>query len=114
MLYLLNPLQGKIGRGRWWLMQLAIFVLVVLGLFATAFLFADFDAPAGTRNGSENAMLAMIIVGMIYMNFVTCVNLLRDSARSGFWYLTFLLPMVGTGLMIYFCGLEAGRTRQSA
>ena len=113
MLYLLNPLQGKIGRGRWWLMQLAIFGLAIAGLFATAFLFADFDAPAGTRNGSENAMLALIVVGVVYMNFATCVNRLRDSMRSGFWYLTFLLPMVGTGLMIYFCGLEAGKKHEA-
>lgn len=113
MLYLLNPLQGKIGRGRWWLMQLVIFVLVIAGLFMTAFLFADFDAPADTRNSSENVMLALILVAMVYMNFATCVNRLRDSMRSGFWYLTFLLPMVGTGLMIYFCGVEAGQKQEA-
>ncbi|WGI22474.1 DUF805 domain-containing protein [Amylibacter sp. IMCC11727] len=109
MLYLLNPLHGTMGRGRWWLMQVAIFVLAIVAMFGTAFAFADFDAPAGTRNASENLMLALIILGVFYMNLATCVNRLRDSGRSAFWYLTFLLPMVGTGLMIYFCGLEAGQ-----
>jgi uncharacterized membrane protein YhaH (DUF805 family) len=111
MLYLLNPLQGKIGRGRWWLMQFAILALAIVGMVLTALFFADMDAPAGTRNGSENAMLALIVVAVVYMNLATCLNRLRDTMRSGFWYLTFLLPMVGTGLMIYFCGLEVGQKR---
>lgn len=109
MFHLLNPFHGTMGRGRWWLIQVAIFVLAIVSMFDTAFAFADFDAPEGTRNASENLMLALIVIGVIYMNFATCVNRLRDSGRSGFWYLTFLLPMVGTGLMIYFCRLEAGR-----
>lgn len=110
MLYLLNPFQGRMGRGRWWLMQFVILGLAIAGMVLTVLLFADLEAPTATRNGSENAMLALIVVAVIYMNFATCVNRLRDSMRSGFWYLTFLLPMVGTGLMIYFCGLEAGKT----
>lgn len=54
----------------------------------------------------ENVGLGLTALAMIYMNLCTCLNRLRDSGRSGFWYLSFLLPSVGTGLMVYFCGIE--------
>jgi len=56
----------------------------------------------------ENAGIGLTALTMIYMNLCTCINRLRDSGRSRFWYCTFLLPSVGTALMIYFCGIEKG------
>ena len=113
MFHLLNPFHGTMGRGRWWLMQIVILVLAIVALFVTVLVFADPNAPVEARNASEKLMLALIVVGMFYMNLATCVSRLRDSGRSGFWYLTFLLPMVGTGLMIYFCGMEAGQKSEA-
>ena len=106
MLALLNPCHGKIGRRHWWLSQLAIFCLAIGGLAATIFLFADLASENTDRNPMENVGLAVTIVAVIYMNLCTCLNRLRDSGRSGFWYLSFQLPTVGTGLMLYFCGIE--------
>ncbi len=107
-MYLLNPFHGRIGRGQWWLLQLAIFGFAIVGMILTILVFADPTAPTGSRNSSENAMLVLILAAMVYMNFSACLNRLRDSGRSGFVYIAFLLPAVGTGLMIYFCGLEGG------
>ncbi|WP_269580981.1 DUF805 domain-containing protein [Roseibium sp. Sym1] len=103
---LFNPVCGTIGRGRWWLFQLVIFGVAIGGLLATIFLFADLEGGAGGRNPMENVGLGLTALAMIYMNLCTCLNRLRDSGRSGFWYLSFLLPSVGTGLMVYFCGIE--------
>jgi len=103
---LINPVCGRIGRGRWWLFQLMIFVLAIGGLVVTIFLFADLDGERQGRRPMENVGLGLTALAMIYMNLCTCLNRLRDSGRSGFWYLAFLLPSVGTGLMIYFCGIE--------
>lgn len=110
MLYLLNPMQGRIGRGHWWLLQLIIFALAFAGLILSIMVLADRGASFGARNANEEAMLVFVIVAVVYMNFCTCLNRLRDSGRSGFWYLTFLLPYAGTGLMLYFCGFEASNT----
>ncbi len=108
MLYLFNPMQGRIGRGYWWMLQLIIFTLAFACLIFSAVVLADPSASYDTRTSSEQAMFVFVVVMMVYMNFCACQNRLRDSGRSGFWYLTFLLPYAGTGLMIYFCGVEAG------
>ncbi|MEM1044595.1 MAG: DUF805 domain-containing protein [Pseudomonadota bacterium] len=109
MPYLFNPFHGQISRGTWWLSQLVIFALAVAGLFVSAAFLADPGAPKGARNDAEVAMFAVVFVAMIYLNFSTCLNRLRDTGRSGFWYLAFFMPYAGTGLMIYFCGIEAGQ-----
>jgi len=109
MSYLFNPFHGQIGRGHWWMLQAAILVLALGGLFMTALLFAGSSAAGGLRTPGEAGMFLLVLLGMIYMNFSACLNRLRDSGRSGFWYLTFLLPYAGTGLMIYFCGFEEGK-----
>lgn len=106
MLALINPCHGKIGRTHWWLSQIAIFCLAIGGLAGTIFLFADLDDSSSARNPMENVGIAVTIIAVLYMNLCTCLNRLRDSGRSGFWYLSFLLPTVGSGLMLYFCGIE--------
>lgn len=108
MAYLMNPFEGSMSRGDWWFSQLAIIVLVVLGMVCTFTFASDHALPAGEKTGSEGWLLVLLIVGAVYMNFATCLNRLRDTGRSGMWYLAFLLPTVGTGIMIYFCGIEAG------
>ncbi|MET1411507.1 DUF805 domain-containing protein [Roseibium sp. HPY-6] len=106
MLALINPCHGKIGRTHWWLSQIAIFCLAIGGLAGTIFLFADLEDSSSARNPMENIGLTVTIIAVLYMNLCTCLNRLRDSGRSGFWYLSFLLPTVGSGLMCYFCGIE--------
>jgi len=110
MAALFNPIYGRIGRLHWWLAQIAVFALTIAGLVANIFLFTDWDASSGSRTSVEQTGFVLIVILMIYMNLSTCLNRLRDSGRSGFWYLSFLLPTVGTGLMIYFCGIERGRS----
>lgn len=109
MAFLLNPLQGRMTRLQWWLAQLGIFAAAFAGLFLTAFLLSDRSAPISTRTPGETWALTGIILSVVFANFSTCLNRLRDSGRSGFWYLSFWLPPAGTGLMIYFCGIERGR-----
>ena len=106
---LFNPFYGRINRGDWWLLQLAIFAFAVFGMFLTYILASDPNLPTGERTTGEALMLLLVILLVVYMNFATCLNRLRDASRSGLWYLSFLLPTVGTGLMIYFCGIEAGK-----
>lgn len=109
MFFLLNPFQGQLSRGGWWLSQLVIFVLALAGLFVLAVLFAG--EPGGKRAAGEDYALFGLFALVIYTNFCTCINRLRDTGRSGFWYLAFNLPLVGTGLMIYHCGIIGSKNR---
>jgi uncharacterized membrane protein YhaH (DUF805 family) len=105
MFALINPFYGRISRSEWWLSQFAIFALAFFAMFMTIMFASDPNLPTSERTGTESSMLIMIILGGLYMNFATCLNRLRDASYSRFLYLSFLLPTVGTGLMIYFCGI---------
>ena len=105
---LFNPFAGEISRGRWWLLQFVIFGLAFIMMVITIMILADPNAPVESRNSEETMALWGIIIAVIYMNFSTCMNRLRHSGRTRWLYLAFLLPLVGTGLMLYFCGIEAG------
>jgi len=108
MKYFFNPFAGEIGRLYWWVSQLLIFIFAIVLLFATAILFADPDAPVSSRNGSEISSLLAICVLAVYMNFCTSLNRLRDAGRSGWWWLAFNIPFIGSPLMLYMCGVLPG------
>jgi uncharacterized membrane protein YhaH (DUF805 family) len=104
---LINPFYGRINRGDWWLLQLTIFVIAFLGIFISITFASDPNLPTSEKTTGEAVILLMIILLVAYMNFATCINRLRDSDTNRLWYFSFLLPTVGTGLMIYFCGVKA-------
>jgi uncharacterized membrane protein YhaH (DUF805 family) len=106
---LVNPYYGRINRGDWWLLQLLIVVFIVVGFYITVTFASDPNLPMSKRTPNESLMVVTVILSAAYMNFASCVNRLRDSDSNGFFYLSFLLPTVGTGLMLYFCGIKAGR-----
>ncbi len=110
MLALINPFAAPIGRAKWWGLQFLILLLAMIALFAVAFVFSDTGTEG--RVPAENMALLAIIVLVIYSNLTTCLARLRDTGRSGWWWLAFNLPFAGTGLMVYFCGGEPGKPRE--
>jgi hypothetical protein len=109
MLSLVSPVAEPIGRAKWWGFQFLILFVGILALFVLAINYSDTGATG--RVPEENAMVWGIIGLVLYTNLCTCLARLRDTGRSGWWWIAFLLPTVGTGLMIYFCGVEAGQKR---
>jgi len=109
MLALINPFADPIGRAKWWGLQIFIWIVGLGALFVLAVM--NQDSPPGARTAGESFGLLLIIAGVVYANLCTCLARLRDSGRSGWWHVAFLLPTVGTGLMIYFCGFEKGDSR---
>ena len=69
------------------------------------------DQMSDALKSEEKTYLLLLVISVIYMNFATCINRLRDQGKNGFMYTLFLLPTVGTGLMIYHCGIAAGHQR---
>lgn len=108
MAYFFNPFAGEIGRLFWWGAQILIMVIIFALLFATVILVADPEAPIETRNGGELTSLLGIGLLGIYLNLCTSVNRLRDAGRSGWWYLAFNIPFIGSALMIFMCGILPG------
>ncbi len=108
MLALISPVAEPIGRAKWWAFQ---FLILFVGVFAIVVLAINYaDSGSESRLPEESGMFWGTIGLVVYANLCTCLARLRDSGRSGWWWLAFNLPTVGTGLMIYFCGIEAGQT----
>jgi uncharacterized membrane protein YhaH (DUF805 family) len=98
MLSLVSPVAGPIGRAKWWGFQFLISFIGILAIFVLAFNYSDTGATG--RVPEENAMFWGICGLIVYSNLCTCLARLRDTGRSGLWWIAFLLPTVGTGLMI--------------
>ncbi len=109
MAALINPFHGRINRLQWWMYQFLIFFLTAVGFVGIALYFVDSHGPEFKWLDNEIAALVLLVLLSSIMNFSTCINRLRDTGRSGFWYLAFLGPTFGTALMIYFCGIEPGK-----
>lgn len=106
MIYLFNPMQGEIKRTKWWLSQVAAYgVMLLLAIFLVVTNF-DTSMPNGTGYTPTTGHIYIVAAFLVYMNMCTCLNRLRDSGRSGWWYLAFMLPLIGLLAMIYFCGIE--------
>ena len=112
MFALFNPFYGEISRKAWWNYQSVIWV--IFGLIAAGFYFL----LAALRTGDAFAeglstpfgivVASVLAIAGIYMNFCTCVNRLRNTGRTGWWWLIFQVPVIGAPLMLYFCGIEKG------
>ncbi|WP_428649805.1 DUF805 domain-containing protein [Roseibium sp.] len=109
MVALINPFHGRINRLQWWMYQLVILVFTAIGFVCIGLYFADSHGPDFKLSDDEIVALVLLIFLNLNMNFSTCINRLRDTGRSGFWYIAFLGPTFGTALMIYFCGIEPGK-----
>lgn len=111
MFYLLNPFLGQISRAQWWLAQLTVFVLCFFAALVAIFMITDPTVPGFEREFEQSPAYVAIIVLGTYMNFCACLNRLRDTGRSGLWFLAFFVPFVGLALVIYFCGIESAAMR---
>jgi len=108
MFYLLNPFFGRIGRGKWWLLQIVIFAIMVALMVGAVITQPNITSIAFGETTRGQLWMLFIIVVSLYLNCCSCINRLRDTGRIALVYLTFFLPFIGTGLMIYFCGIEKG------
>jgi len=89
---------GRAPRKEYWL-----FVLVFYVLF---FLLAFIDGAIGTWIEEVGMGVLSGIFGLaLLLPFIsTSVRRLHDTNRSGWWYLLFLIPIIGTiWILILFC-----------
>ncbi len=96
---------GRIGRGQWWLVQLAAIPLLI---FAALPFFA-----AGKDNFDKGALgaigyLVILIPFLCWFNFCSTVKRYHDRGKSGFWFLICLVPYIGSIWQMVDCGCLAG------
>ena len=110
MSYLINPMAGEISRLKWWLSQLLIIAILIIGVVT---IFA-INSNAGTLDpDSFTGKLWPVMALTGYINLCACVNRLRDTGRTGWWYLAHFIPFIGPFIILYFCGIEKGSSKMS-
>jgi uncharacterized membrane protein YhaH (DUF805 family) len=79
---------GRIGRGKWWLGQLAIGLNALLWLSLTTF------GPPDLRAVFMLITLVMVPLN-IWVNFCVCAQRYHDLGKSAWWFLLVLVPLIG-------------------
>ena len=95
-------LNGRIGRGSWWLGVIILFIaqLIVYGVLIVAGV-VTFGATYG---------MADFIVALLFLWPSICVNGKRfhDRDKSAWWMLVVLIPLIGALWILIECGFLVG------
>jgi uncharacterized membrane protein YhaH (DUF805 family) len=100
--FYLSP-DGRVTRAQWWQkLFLPILVIIVLAMIL--------DAILGWRPRQSPIGILTILVSWltIYPTVVVSVKRLHDHNKSGWWYLMYLIPLVGWIWSIIECGCLRG------
>jgi uncharacterized membrane protein YhaH (DUF805 family) len=114
---LLFGFSGRIGRGQWWLAQLAILVVIAGGVAVIFAVVMSDDPNRESVLGRERldpyaAQVLLLIVATaipaIWINFAATVKRFHDRDKSGFWSLLLFVPYIGAIWVIVECGFLSG------
>ena len=103
-------LQGRIGRGKFWLGLLGLIVLsivlnVVLGI---AGLTSDVDPVTGQPGSGFWIGMLILMVLTIWPSICVYGKRYHDRDKSAWWILIALVPIIGGIWMLIECGLLRG------
>ncbi len=106
---------GRIGRGGWWLGQLAILVVIGVGIgllmaiASTGELHGQSSADVfNTAGTSVLVVLGCIVILMSWINLATTVKRFHDRDKSGLWFLMSFVPIIGGIWILVECGMLPG------
>ena len=111
---LLFGFSGRVGRLQWWLAQLVMLVVMVLGVVAIAVavgtdrLSSDRSDAIGDAGLNIVMIVCAICVLVVWINLASTVKRFHDRDKSGWWVLILLVPYVGAIWQIVECGFFAG------
>ncbi|MFT3986922.1 DUF805 domain-containing protein [Aestuariivirga sp.] len=96
-----NP-AGRIGRGKWWLVQLIAGLLI--GIFVIIMDEHDNDA------NPTPLFYGLLLPALALSWSAVCVTIKRyhDRNKSGWWYLIAFIPLIGAIWQLIECGFLGG------
>lgn len=92
-MFLISPI-GRIGRGKWWLGQLAVIGTILVGSLITALLFGS-QLRGDSLSTAAWVGIAITVILACYINLCVVVTRYHDRGKSGWWYLFGFIPVVG-------------------
>lgn len=108
-MFLISPF-GRIGRGKWWLGQLANILLLIFGIVAIVWVNAPADSKKMTSEIAWSAFGSMLLLlaAMIWINVCTTITRYHDRGKSGVWFLITFIPLIGWIWQWIECGCLPG------
>jgi uncharacterized membrane protein YhaH (DUF805 family) len=86
---------GRIGRGQWWIAQIAVLTLVFIVVVLIGML-------QGATEKSQTADVLLLAIGLLtlsltlmWMTFCLTVKRYHDRGKSAWWYLIQFIPIIG-------------------
>ncbi|MEO0617658.1 MAG: DUF805 domain-containing protein [Pseudomonadota bacterium] len=101
---LLFGFDGRITRSQWWLGQLSILLLLVVGAMTIFVLRLSFSIS----DVAGISLAAGFLVTCIWINLAITVKRYHDHGKSGLWGAILLVPYVGWLWQLIECGFLRG------
>ena len=86
--------QGRIGRGTWWLGQLLIVILLVVGVSFVGLTTHGSGSAAKPALGSLG-LAAIFYLICVVINVSVSVKRYHDRGKSGWWFFLVFIPLIG-------------------
>ncbi|MDT8857120.1 DUF805 domain-containing protein [Paracoccaceae bacterium Fryx2] len=96
---------GRASRPEFWWFMLFCLLISIAAAIIDAMLFGDFTRDVTGPIG------AVVSLGVLLPTVSVTVRRLHDTGRSGWWYWLFLIPVIGTIILIVWLATrgEAGQ-----
>jgi uncharacterized membrane protein YhaH (DUF805 family) len=105
---LLLGFSGRIGRLQWWLGQLAILGVLLVGFTIVVMSVGATNIDETTLPASAFVIIGLTLIVTTWINIATTVKRFHDRDKSGFWFFIVLVPYVGAIWQIVECGFLSG------
>ena len=100
--------QGRVGRARWWLTQLAIVAGLLVAFFIAGFVAAIFTPTEPAERSPIVLVAYLIMLPALWVDLATRVKRWHDRDKSGWMVLIGAIPLIGIIWIIVECGFFDG------
>jgi uncharacterized membrane protein YhaH (DUF805 family) len=110
---LLFSFQGRINRAKFWLVHVAMWVvvLVVFGaILGSAAMSADPQAALQSVGAVGGIILLVVYIAALWIGLAIAAKRWHDRNKSAWWILIVLVPVVGGLWYLIECGFLRGTT----
>ena len=92
--FLFSP-SGRIGRAKWWLIQVIAIAVAIFILVLIAYLNFGVDVEPSTTNLMVALSVFLLSLLLLWMTFCAAVKRYHDRNKSAWWYLIQFIPLIG-------------------
>lgn len=101
-------LQGRVARGKFWLVFLLTFVFSILSISFWALISTLLKSFSPTAPIVIGVLWFVLIISLGWISIATTVKRFHDRNKSGWWYFISFVPVIGFFWIIIECGFMRG------